>query len=189
MSSLDKMSRFSYASGNANLPYVVIQVTLKEKLFGTGSGNLTDLENVINEQVAKGYRLHTMSTSNGGSKGLSGGDRIQATLVFERLDFAFGPQINDSKPEHWNDEKKEENESRITHTDILPESLEDFCLKIRDVDSAMTIKKIWFSAGFDKQDASITKMINDAAEIERFYGKETAKNAINEIRRLLDRLK
>ena len=78
-------SRFSVASGN-DLPYVVLQVTLKEKFFGTGSGNLSDLEEVINAQVAKGYRLHTMSTSNGGSKGLAGGDRIQATLVFERLD-------------------------------------------------------------------------------------------------------
>ena len=65
---------------------VVLQVTLKEKFFGTGSGNLTDLEEVINAQVAKGYRLHTMSTANGGSKGFGGGDRIQATLVFERLD-------------------------------------------------------------------------------------------------------
>lgn len=78
-------SRFSYASGQS-LPYVVIQVTLKEKFFGTGSGNLTDLEQVINAQVAQGYRLHTMATSNGGSKGFGGGDRIQATLVFERLD-------------------------------------------------------------------------------------------------------
>ena len=73
------------ASGNS-LPYVVMQVTLKEKFWGTGSKNLTDLEEVINAQVAKGYRLHTMSTSNGGSKGFGGGDRIQATLVFERLD-------------------------------------------------------------------------------------------------------
>ena len=78
-------SRFSTASGNA-LPSVVLQVTLKEKFFGTGSGNLADLEAVINDQVAKGYRLHTMSTSNGGSKGFGGGDRIQATLIFERLD-------------------------------------------------------------------------------------------------------
>ena len=83
--SWNQESRFSSASGN-DLPYVVMQVTLKEKLFGTGSGNLTDLEDVINAQVAKGYRLHTMSTSNGGSKGFGGGDRIQATLVFERLD-------------------------------------------------------------------------------------------------------
>lgn len=81
----DQASRFSAASGS-DLPYVVLQVTLKEKFFGTGSGNLTDLEDVINTQVAKGYRLHTMSTSNGGSKGFGGGDRIQATLVFERLD-------------------------------------------------------------------------------------------------------
>ena len=85
MASWSEASRFSHASGE-NLPYVVMQVTLKEKFFGTGSGNLTDLEEVINAQVAKGYSLHTMSTSNGGSKGFGGGDRIQATLVFERLD-------------------------------------------------------------------------------------------------------
>jgi hypothetical protein len=64
--------------------YVVLQIVLKEKVFGTGSGNLTDLEKAINEQAAKGYRLHTFSTSSGGSKGLAGGDRIQATLVFEK---------------------------------------------------------------------------------------------------------
>ncbi|MCF4964623.1 DUF4177 domain-containing protein [Streptococcus sp. GS001] len=78
-------SSFSGASGVAGLNYVVLQVTLKEKLFGTGSGNLTELENVINKQVAKGYRLHTISTANGGSKGLGGGDRIQATMVFEKI--------------------------------------------------------------------------------------------------------
>lgn len=85
MGTWNQESRFSTASGN-DLPYVVLQVTLKEKFFGTGSGNLTDLEEVINAQVSKGYRLHTMSTANGGSKGFGGGDRIQATLVFERLD-------------------------------------------------------------------------------------------------------
>ncbi|WP_231383414.1 MULTISPECIES: DUF4177 domain-containing protein [unclassified Cryobacterium] len=65
--------------------YVVLQVVLKEKLFGTGSGNLTELERSINAQAALGYRLHTITTSASGSKGLGGGDRIQATLVFERL--------------------------------------------------------------------------------------------------------
>lgn len=85
MGNWEDESRFSMASGK-ELPYMVMQVTLKEKFWGTGSGNLTDLEEVINQQVAKGYRLHTMSTSNGGSKGFGGGDRIQATLVFERLD-------------------------------------------------------------------------------------------------------
>lgn len=73
---------FSNASGTENLHYVVLQVTLKEKLIGTGSGNLTELENVINKQAKKGYRLHTITTSNGGSKCFGGGDRIQATLVF-----------------------------------------------------------------------------------------------------------
>lgn len=77
-------SSYSGASGE-QLKYVVMQVTLKEKFFGTGSGNLTELEKVINEQASKGYRLHTISTSNGGSKGLMGGDRIQATMVFEKI--------------------------------------------------------------------------------------------------------
>lgn len=66
--------------------YVVLQVTLKEKFIGSGSGNLTELENIINSQAQKGYRLHTMSTASAESKGFFGGDRIQATLVFERLD-------------------------------------------------------------------------------------------------------
>jgi hypothetical protein len=60
-------------------------VILKEKFLGTGSGNLTELEKAINTQAALGYRLHTITTASSGSKGLGGGDRIQATLVFERL--------------------------------------------------------------------------------------------------------
>ena len=66
--------------------YVVLQVTLKEKLIGTSSKNLSELEDVINKQADKGYRLHTISTTSGGSKGLGGGDRIQATMVIERIE-------------------------------------------------------------------------------------------------------
>jgi hypothetical protein len=65
--------------------YVVLQVVLKEKFIGTGSGNLYELEGVINQQAAKGYRLHTITTASSGSKGFGGGDRIQATMVFEHL--------------------------------------------------------------------------------------------------------
>ncbi|MFT4258266.1 DUF2510 domain-containing protein [Microbacterium sp.] len=65
--------------------YVVLQVVLKEKFFGSGSGNLTELEHAINAQAALGYRLHTITTASGGSTGFGGGDRIQATLVFEKL--------------------------------------------------------------------------------------------------------
>ena len=65
--------------------YVVLQVTLKEKLIGTTSKNLDELEKVINEQAAKGYRLHTISTTTGHSSGFGGGDRIQATMVFEKI--------------------------------------------------------------------------------------------------------
>ncbi len=77
-------STYSTASGK-DLHYVVLQVTLKEKFIGTGSGNLVELENAINAQAAKGYRLHTITTSESGSKGFMGGDRIQATMVFEKI--------------------------------------------------------------------------------------------------------
>ncbi|TFB71250.1 DUF4177 domain-containing protein [Cryobacterium glaciale] len=65
--------------------YVVIQIVLKEKFLGTGSGNLTELENAINSQASLGYRLHTITTAASGSKGFGGGDRVQATMVFERI--------------------------------------------------------------------------------------------------------
>jgi hypothetical protein len=69
----------------SNGMYVVVQIVLKEKLIGTGSGNLTELESAINAQAALGYRLHTITTAASGSKGFGGGDRIQATMVFERI--------------------------------------------------------------------------------------------------------
>jgi len=72
-------------SAQAGMTYVVLQVVLKEKFLGTGSGNLTELEHVINQQAALGYRLHTISTASSGSGGFGGGDRTQATMVFERL--------------------------------------------------------------------------------------------------------
>lgn len=65
--------------------YVVLQVTLKEKHIGTASKNLKELEDVINAQAAKGYRLHTITTASANSTGFGGGDRIQATMVFEKL--------------------------------------------------------------------------------------------------------
>ena len=85
MDKLREEGSYSNASGSGGLQYVVLVVTLKDKFIGTGSGNLTELERVINEQAAKGYRLHTITTANGGSKGLAGGDRIQATMVFEKI--------------------------------------------------------------------------------------------------------
>lgn len=75
------------AQGEAGDMYVVTQVVLTEKLVGTGSGasSLTNLQATINEQVAKGYRLHTISTTSSGSKGFLGGDKIQATMIFEKV--------------------------------------------------------------------------------------------------------
>ena len=70
------------------MKYIVLQVILKEKLIGVGSNSSTmsKLQDVINEQADKGYRLHTISTASSGSIGLLGGDRIQATMVFEKID-------------------------------------------------------------------------------------------------------
>ena len=67
--------------------YVVIQVVLTEKFIGTGSGvsSLTNLQKTINNQAALGYRLHTITTTSSGSKGFRGGDKIQATMVFEKV--------------------------------------------------------------------------------------------------------
>lgn len=76
------------AAGNNGDKYVVLQVVLTEKLLVTGSGtaSLTNLQSEINKQAAKGYRLHTISTTSSGSKDFLGGDKIQATMVFERID-------------------------------------------------------------------------------------------------------
>lgn len=75
------------ADGNKGDMYVVLQVVLTEKLMGTGSGisSLTNLQATINQQAAKGYRLHTITTTSAGSKGFMGGDKIQATMIFERI--------------------------------------------------------------------------------------------------------
>lgn len=82
---LNKSSVVSQGTGK-NYHYVVLQVTLKEKLIGTGSKNLSELEEVINNQAKKGYKLHTISTSTSASFGVGGGDRIQATMVFESIE-------------------------------------------------------------------------------------------------------
>ncbi|MBR4014895.1 MAG: DUF4177 domain-containing protein [Anaerotignum sp.] len=76
------------AAGNDDEKYIVLQVVLTEKFLGTGSGvaSLTNLQNEINKQAEKGYRLHTITTTSSGSKGFLGGDKIQATMIFERID-------------------------------------------------------------------------------------------------------
>jgi hypothetical protein len=75
------------AQGKIGDMYIVTQVVLTEKLLGSGSGasSLTNLQATINGQVAKGYRLHTISTTSSGTKGFLGGDKIQATMIFEKV--------------------------------------------------------------------------------------------------------
>lgn len=41
--------------------------------FDSGTPSLTNLQAAINAQAAKGYRLHTISTTSSGSKGILGG--------------------------------------------------------------------------------------------------------------------
>lgn len=84
----DTDSGYGQAVSYGGEAYLVLQVVLTEKFLGTGSGvsSLSNLQNVINEQAAKGYRLHTITTASSGSKGWLGGDKIQATMVFERMD-------------------------------------------------------------------------------------------------------
>lgn len=93
MANYSDESTYSTASGIDGLKYVVLQVTLKEKFLGTGSGNLSALESVLNEQAAKGYRLHTITTASATSSGFLGGDRIQATMVFEKFFNAVFPSV------------------------------------------------------------------------------------------------
>jgi len=75
------------ANGKSGDMYKVIQVVLTEKFLGTGSGesSLTNLQATINQHAAKGYRLHTITTTSSGSKGFMGGDKIQATMIFEKV--------------------------------------------------------------------------------------------------------
>lgn len=75
------MSMRSFSHGGATPP------TLGAPHFLSFEAALhTSLEKAINDQAAKGYRLHTITTASSGSKGMiGGGDRIQATLVVESL--------------------------------------------------------------------------------------------------------
>lgn len=61
---------------------MVKQITLKEALIGPGSNDktLNELENLLNEMANNGYRCISVDTEAGG------GDRMQATCVFELID-------------------------------------------------------------------------------------------------------
>ena len=57
--------------------YSVVQIVLKEKILGAASRGVPELEHVLNEHAAKGWRLHTISTAHGASRGYTDRDRIQ----------------------------------------------------------------------------------------------------------------
>jgi hypothetical protein len=58
-------------------------MTLKENFFGTEYGSLVELEEVINKQAQKGYRLHTFTTIPGSSMNFAK-PRLKVTMVFEK---------------------------------------------------------------------------------------------------------
>ena len=92
MANYSDESTYSTASGIDGLKYVVLQVTLKEKFLGTGSGNLSALESVLNEQAAKGYRLHTITTASATSSGFLGGDVFRPPWYLKKFFNAGGNQ-------------------------------------------------------------------------------------------------
>ena len=78
----DEVGKINNGTGK----YKVMQVVLREKFVGKGSKNFKEIEDLCNEQLALGYRLHTFAQSTAGSTGLGGGDRTVCNLVFERID-------------------------------------------------------------------------------------------------------
>ena len=72
-----------------NLRNAIMRCRLKRpqlhwyRTMGQGCKNLE--QTPINAQASRGYRLHTFSTASANSTGLAGGDRIQATMVFEKI--------------------------------------------------------------------------------------------------------
>ena len=68
--------------------YQVVQCVLTEAFVGKSSTmkSLKNLQDAINEQADKGYRLHSFSTVASGSSGFRGGDKIQVTMVFELIE-------------------------------------------------------------------------------------------------------
>lgn len=64
------------------MEYVVLQLRVATKSSGETSKNLPELQKLINDQAAKGYRLHTFETWS--MMGYGGGDDVMATVVFER---------------------------------------------------------------------------------------------------------
>ena len=82
------MDNFNDEAGKTNFnggQYRVMQVVLREKFVGKGSKNITEIEEICNQQYAQGYRLHTFAQSTAASAGFGGGDRTVCNLVFERM--------------------------------------------------------------------------------------------------------
>lgn len=94
--------------------YVVLQVTLKEKLIGTASKNLKELEDVINAQAAKGYRLHhTITTASANSTGF-GAETGSRLLWYSRNSDVVAPV------QFFKNINFRNNLTRLAHNGIIP---------------------------------------------------------------------
>ena len=65
--------------------YVVLQVALLEEASMSNTRHIAKLEEVINSQAQKGYRLHTLATESSETTGRRTFMKMQATMVFEKL--------------------------------------------------------------------------------------------------------
>lgn len=65
--------------------YVIEQYELKEALKGIKmtDATLKAVEDKINAKTTEGYHVHTIDFDVAGSKGVLGGDRMLATVVYE----------------------------------------------------------------------------------------------------------
>lgn len=86
MKMLDGFNDEAGKINEGNGKYIVLQVVLREKFVGKGSKNFNEIEEVCNQQYARGYRLHTFAQSTAQSQGFGGGDRTVCNLIFERID-------------------------------------------------------------------------------------------------------
>lgn len=81
-----EQSVFNEQNINEFVPqYVVLRMKCSDESFLSGVSHLTELENAINAQAQKGYRLHTISTEINETTGRRTFIKTIATMVFEKV--------------------------------------------------------------------------------------------------------
>lgn len=78
-----KAAAAEQAQAASGQQYIVRQLVLPQKVAGSGSADLSELQSAINAQAAKGYRLHSFDTAP--VPGGMNNTHLVATMVFEKL--------------------------------------------------------------------------------------------------------